>query len=349
LIKKKILILGQSITAHCIIKSLKDKFNITTCGKKNDDLDFDDKIKNIKINYKNKLKIFYYINKKKFNFLIPDGNDTSYLTSSFIAEKKNFIGFEKFSTTKTIHDKIALTKFLNNNNIPLPRFHIINKNSNLKKINFKFPLFYRPSDQNSGIGVKKISDIKNLKKIISINKKYKNHLFTKFINGKLLSHSILISKKKNIDFFVDEYCKNYKVNFSVSPSIINENSKKKIKTISKKIIQILNLKSGLLHIQYMIKGRNIYFIEACRRCPGDFYGILIKKSYHYDYYKNYANNFLGINLDERIKKKTIKYYRKTIYRSSEINKIKKKYNNIIFYRSYKQKKIKRKIGIAIYN
>ena len=46
------------------------------------------------------------------------------------------------------------------------------------------------------------------------------------------------------------------------------------------------------------KNFDFYFIELTRRCPGDLYSLLIKKSTNYEYVKNYVNCLIGLNFEE---------------------------------------------------
>ena len=135
---------------------------------------------------------------------------------------------------------------------------------------------------------------------------------------------------------------------SEAPFSINNKEKKKIKKISNIIKDEFKLKSGLLHIQYLFNGKNYFFIEACRRCPGDFYGDLIRKVFKYNYYKNYANSFLGKKIEKLDKKRINKFYRKTIFNEKEIINLKKK-KNFNFFKSYRNYKKNQKIGVVIHN
>ena len=342
---KKVLILGEGITAHRILKEIKVKYKIFVCGTKKNNLEFSKDVEHIKIDYKNKKKILYKIKKLGIDYIIPDGNDISYLSSSYIANKLNLIGFEKYKDSKIIHDKFLIAKRLNKFKFYPRIFKIGEINKDKKKI---FPIIFRPRLNHSGKNVKKINNLREYRDL-SKKKFFKNGIFNKFIKGKLFSHSFLIDGNKTLDFFVKENQQNFLVTSSQAPFLINNKEKKRIKKISNIIKDEFELKSGLLHIQYLFDGKNYFFIEACRRCPGDFYGDLIKKVYKYNYYKNYANFFLGKKIEKLNDKKIEKFFRKTIFYKKEIVTLKKKTRKFNFFKSYPSHKKNQKIGVAIYN
>ena len=160
----KILIVGTGVTANEICKRLKKRYHISTCGINKYDLAVKNSDKHYVFSYKNKLKLLKFCKKKKFNNIIPDGNEVSYLVSSYIAEKLKFTGFENYKTTKNILSKINFNVICKQNNIPVPKFSL-KKNNNNDNINL--PLIYRPEFTESGKNIFKInnkSDLFNLKK-----------------------------------------------------------------------------------------------------------------------------------------------------------------------------------------
>ncbi len=342
---KKILLLGEGITVHRIINEIKGKYKIFVCGKKNNNLEFDKDVLHIKIDYKNKKKILSLAKKLKIKFIIPDGNDVSYLTSSYVANKLNLIGFENFEQSKKIHDKLLTSKKLSKYKF-YPK--IIKRNqikSNGKKF---FPLIFRPRMGHSGINTKKISRFEEFQKIYK--KGFENMgILSKFIKGQLFSHSIFIDSEQTVDFFVKENVKDFLVISSQAPYLISNKKKKLVRSISRIIKDELRVSRGLLHIQYISSGKKIFFVEACKRCPGDFYGDLIKKTFNYNYYKNYANFFLGRKIENLTFKNTKKFYRRTIFNYKELYKIKKKSDKFYFFKSYKKVRVGKKIGVVIFN
>jgi len=340
-LKKKILILGQGITSHQIIKEVGKNYDVYVCGKKEGDIEFKN-VNHFRIDYKEKSKLLKLLRKNKFDFLVPDGNDTSYLTCSFLSEKFNFHGFEDYKTTKILNSKIKLNHKLSKKEF-VPKI-IKKRDLHLLKKNF-FPVIFRPDKSESGKGVKKFE---TLDQFISFKKKNKqNGIFNEYIDGEHFSCSVFFDKEKFKFFFVREKCVAFKVKYSSSPFNLNKDVQKKVVAIAKYIIAFFKLKNGLLHIQFIKRKNEVFLIELTRRAPGDFFGCLISKSYNFNYYKNYLNTFLKKKLIIN-KEKKIKFFRETVYSRSRLFKIRNKFRNCSFYKSYSKKFKNTKIGVAIY-
>ncbi len=311
--KTKVLIVGKGITAHQIFKNIKKKYQIYICGKKNDDFDFPKKITQYKIDYKNKKKILELCKKEKIKFIIPDGNEVSYLTSSYVAKKLKLPGYEDFIKTKTLHNKkdffTAIKTKLNSPKI-----------IDVKKKKIDFPIIAKPVNLHSGIGIEKIDSAISLKRFFKNKKNIKTkYYFSKFINGELFSHSILFNENKKIDFYVKEEVNNYKVIKSFAPYLLSNNVIKYLNKNFFEIIKKFKLKNGILHLQYIINNEKPFLIEVTRRSPGDFYGLLIEKAYGYNYYLNYANIFLNQKIS--LKKNKNKNKNKIFFRETIFNKL----------------------------
>jgi phosphoribosylamine-glycine ligase len=290
-LKKKVLIIGNSDYLAPIIKILKKKrIKYYFVGITRHNSKF--KKKNIiNINYKYRKQLLKIAKKIRITHIIPDSNDVSYLTASYLADKLNIPGYEKFVISKLLLNKRLFYNFCLKNSIKIPKYYHCKKVELLNK-KVKFPILVKPEESYSGIGIIKISHKNELKKI----KHKKKLLFSEFIKGKLYSHSCFVEDNKIINsYFVREFCLNYPyaVDFSKTEKLqVNKLQKEVIEEVNK-IIKLLNIKSGLMHTQYIINNKKIYLIEVTRRLPGDFYSELIKLSFgNSNYINNYVNNFI---------------------------------------------------------
>jgi hypothetical protein len=334
LIKRKVLIIGVSDYLLPIIKILKKKKivylqvgrTLSNCKKI------------FKFDYSKKNKILIFAKKIKATHIIPDGNDTAYLTASYVANKLGMPGYEPFKISDLLLNKKLFYNFCYNNNLPIPKFFLIKKNLLLNS-RVKFPILLKPENSYSGIGIVRINNKSDIKKINSKNK----ILFTEFKKGRLYSHSCFIKKNEIVrSYFVKEFCINYPyaVDFSKTEKGEPNNLQKKLIIKIKKIIKLLNIKSGLIHTQFIVNKNQFYLIEITRRIPGDFYGDLIRCSYsNNDYYVNYVNNFISENYHFSKKIKFTKSIRKNFFETE-----KKKFSEVL-----KKYKILKKKKIYLYN
>jgi hypothetical protein len=332
LIKKKILIVGISDYLYPVIKILqKKKIKHYLVGINQINSKFSNR--NIfKINYKNKKKLLNIAKEKKITHIIPDCNDVSYLTASYLANKLSVPGYEHFKISKLLLNKRLFYNFCLKNKIKIPKFYYCKKEQLFNK-SIKFPILLKPEESYSGKGIIKIFNKIQLKNI-----KYKNKLlFSEFVKGKLYSHSCYVKNNKIIDsYFVREYCLHYPytVDFSKTEKLhINKLGRKVIKEIDK-IVKLLKIQSGLMHTQFIVNKNKIYLIEVTRRLPGDFYNELIKLSYgNNNYINNYVNNFISekFSLEKNNFQKSL---RKNFFNEEKF-KLKKILNN---YKIFDQKK-----------
>lgn len=332
MIKKKVLIIGVSDYLLPVIKILKKKkIEYYQVGAYQSNYRKSKKI--FKFDYSKKKNILFFAKKIKATHIIPDCNDTAYLTASYIANKLNMPGYEPLKISNLLLNKKLFYNFCNKNNLSIPKFYFCKKNTLLNSV-VKFPILKKPQNSYSGIGIIKINDKNDLKKI---NNKTK-FLYSEFKKGKLYSHSCFIDNNEiQNSYFVREFCINYPyaVDFSKTEKLKPSRLQKRLITEINKIIKLLNIKSGLVHTQFIVNKSKFYLIEVTRRLPGDFYGDLIKLSYrNNDYYLNFVNNFISENLYFSKKIKFIKCIRKNFFKNESKN-----FNKIL--KNYKISKIKK--------
>ena len=301
---EKAILLGSSFSALPILKNLKTlNLYVIVCGNNPNDVCVNLADEYLNVNYANKENLYKELKNKKFDYLIPSCNDLAYISGSYIAEKLSLPGYDSYKTANLIFKKNFYRKFLNKNNIRSPK--LINLNHKLK-----YPFIIKPIDSFSGKGIFKINnaiEMQNTKIDSILNSKRSKIVAEEYIKGTLHSHSAFIKKNKIIaDFFVDEFCTTYKyqVNCSNYPSLISARIKTDVRSEISKIINLLNLKNGLFHTQFIIKKNEIYIVESMRRCPGDLYPELIIKSTNHNYWKYYISSFLGedVKLKPRMNK-----------------------------------------------
>lgn len=328
MIREKILIIGNSDYLKPITKILDNKKkNYCRVGLKN----FSKNINKLNFDYSDKKKTLSFAKKNKTTYIIPDANDVSYLTSSYVANKLKISGYEPYKISNLLINKKKFYIFCKKNKISIPNFFFGKKKEFIKN-KPKLPYLIKPERSYSGIGIKKIkkySDLDNLK-----DKKY---LFTEFKKGQLFSCSCFLDNGKiKKSYFVKEYCINYPytVDFSKIENNKNTKFKKKILNELNKLIKLLNIKSGLMHCQFIKNKKKNYIIEVTRRLPGDFYNELIKLSYgNNNYINNYVNNFISekFSLEKNNFQKSL---RKNFFNEEKF-KLKKILNN---YKIFEQKK-----------
>lgn len=309
---KTVLLIGSSYSSLPILFYLKKlKYRVYVCGAYKNDPAHLYADKSFFIDYSKKEELLRLCINEHFDFIVPSCNDYAYNSASFVADKlKNFCGFDNFETTMLLHTKSKFRKYLIENNFSSPK-----KYNNIDKLDF--PVLIKPNAQFSGRGIIKINNENELKNINNIE----NCVIEEYVEGDLYSHSVFIKNGKiEKDFFVREVCSVYEYQVDISwVESLNANLIKKIRNEINRLIKQLNLTDGLLHTQFIVNENNFYLIETMRRCPGDLYGELIKKSTNFDYIKYYVEPFINKqnNFDFESKEKNI--IRHTISTAFDIN------------------------------
>lgn len=336
---KKVLLCDANFCVLPILQSIMSKnYNLSVVGSLADDPAHQIAHNSFLIDY-SKVEILYkHIQEKKYNFIVPGCNDRSYLSLSEIAEKLNYVGFDKYETALTIHHKDKFRIFAQNHLYPVPKSVY-----NITEIGLlKFPIMIKPIDSFSGKGIYKVNNISDVEKYWNEARKYSkndNVIAEEFIEGKLYSHSAFIKNKKIIvDFFVNEYCTvyPYQVNSSNITTELCETIQNKLRVWTEQFANDLNLVDGLIHTQFISDNKMFFLIEIARRCPGDLYSQLIEKSTGIDYAELYMTPFLGKELPDKIEKKenrfisrhTVSVEKECIFISSGVNLENKNIQNV---------------------
>lgn len=121
-------------------------------------------------------------------------------------------------------------------------------------------------------------------------------LIEEYIEGQLYSYSVFIKNRQaTAGFFVKEgsSANRFAVDTSFVVRDMSENLVGNFNRLVANIANLLLLKDGLLHIQFILRGNKPFLIEATRRCPGDLYASLIEFSTGYPYAAHYASAFIG--------------------------------------------------------
>ncbi|OQY48102.1 MAG: hypothetical protein B6247_25620 [Candidatus Parabeggiatoa sp. nov. 2] len=211
-------------------------------------------------------------------------NDFSALSSAYVAENLGLPGHDLYETAKIIHHKDLYRKFALKHGISSPiamGFTGIKEALNHIE-SLSFPLIIKPVDLTGGKGVSTINDLQQVKP--ALNKAFlashaKRIVVEEFITGSRHGFSAFLHNGRIIFFFSDNehYFKNpYLVSAASTPSIVSSSIEKKLCLKSEKIASLLSLKTGIFHIQYILRKEEPVIIEICRRAPGDLYVKLVE-------------------------------------------------------------------------
>lgn len=218
-------------------------------------------------------------------------NDFSALSSAFAAERLGLPGHDPFETSKILHHKDSYRSFATNHNIATPQaMGFDSRDEALKSASsLTPPLIIKPVDLTGGKGVTTITNLSQLEtaidKAFSLSRA-KRIVIEEFISGSRHGFSCFIVDGRVVFYFSDNehyFLNQYMVSAASTPGNVPVAAERKLCDYAVKISELLSLKTGIFHIQYILKGDDPVIIEICRRAPGDLYIKLVEHATGVDY------------------------------------------------------------------
>ncbi|HOI74681.1 MAG TPA: ATP-grasp domain-containing protein [Syntrophales bacterium] len=218
-------------------------------------------------------------------------NDFSALSSSYAAEKLGLPGHDTYNVAKIIHHKDRYREFAKKAGIttPLAKGFKRKKDALLWTETLTLPVIVKPVDLTGGKGISEIRQMDDAEKAIDSAfkiSKIKRIVIEEFIVGTRHGFSVFLVDGRVVFFFSDNehyYLNPYLVSAASVPSIVPKEVEKKLCAVAEKISSILSLKTGIFHMQYILRGDDPIIIEICRRAPGDLYIKLVEHATGIDY------------------------------------------------------------------
>lgn len=304
--KKKILIVGGSHSEIPLVKAAKELgLYVITTGNQSNGLAHQYSDENYICDYSDNKEIYQLAKKLQIDYICFGAHDLSYFSTVYTASKLGIEVFDDMKTAQILHHKDKFKKFCLEHNILSPKAKSFTDENQAMEYtkSITFPCIVKPIDMGGGKGISKITsstDIENSIKNAFKYSKLKIIVIENFFEGSLHSFSTFIVDKKVKFYFEDTEipCQNnpYGVCTSISPS---QNIEKVVTTLiseTEKISNLLNLKDGLLHMQYLRNNDEIAIVELTRRMPGDMYNIPVETSTGFEY----ANNIIKIAIGQKI-------------------------------------------------
>jgi len=218
-------------------------------------------------------------------------NDFSALSAAYTSEKLGLPGHDPYKVAQTIHHKDLYRQFASEHGIATPRaIGFTNKKDALAGIeSLPLPVIIKPVDLSGGKGISTINKMDEAE--AAIDKAFtilrtKRVVVEEFISGSRHGFSAFLVNGRVVFFFSDNehyFLNPYMVSAASTPGIINPGVEKKLCVESEKIASLLSLKTGIFHIQYILRNEEPVIIEICRRAPGDLYIKLVEHATGVDY------------------------------------------------------------------
>ena len=236
------------------------------------------------------------------NGITSIASDTAVPTINYVASKLGLISnSDDYSQVTT--NKYMMRQCFMENNVPSPKFTLVDSKNQYQIKGFKFPLIVKPTDRSGSRGVEKVLDPVQLDKAIerAQNESFENKaIIEEFVTGKEISvESISYHGKHYVLQITDKVTTGAPFFVELEhhqPSSLPEEIKVKVKQIVLHALDALHIQYGASHSELKItEDGDIRVIEIGARMGGDFIGSnLVQLSTGYDFMKGVIEVALGL-------------------------------------------------------
>ena len=304
--KKKLLLAGGSYADIPMILSAKKLgYHVITSGFNAHDLGHQHSDEFALEDYSNKEAMLSLAKKINISAICSSCNDFSALSSAYVAEKLNLPGHDPYETARIIHHKDLYRKFAKENNITTPQARSYSDiGTAVESIETtQYPVIVKPIDMTGGKGISVAYNIEEEKNSIEkafLRSKAKRIVIENYLEGSRHGFSSFIQNGKVVFCFADNeyyYSNPYLVSGASTPGTITKSVEEKLIIETEIIAYKLSLKTGIFHIQFILKDGVPTIIEICRRAPGDLYVKLVEYAMGIDYPSWIVKSSAGIKID----------------------------------------------------
>lgn len=234
--------------------------------------------------------------------ILTIASDLATITVNYVASKLG-LTCNSLECTEISTNKFKMRQAFKKANIPVPKFEIVDENTNLDILNgMEYPLIVKPTDRSGSRAINKILKKEELSDAIKLaveNSFEKKAIVEEYIDGDEFSaESISFHGKHNFLTVTRKQTTGYPHFIEtghIEPAGLSEEIIEKIKSAILPALDSLKIENGASHAEFKItQNGDIRIIEIGARMGGDCIGSdLVKISTGYDYVKMVIDVALG--------------------------------------------------------
>lgn len=237
--------------------------------------------KYIQADYSDKDLILRIARSECIDVICPCCNDFGVYTAAYVAEKLNIPGYDSYETTLMLNNKDRFKEFAKKYNIVTPQAVSFESKEEARKQleQMAFPLIIKPTDASAGNGIHRVDCLQDGVWAIE-------EAFAKSRAGRIVIEPYIEGTQHGFCTFlinqkVVACCSNneysiinpYRVEIDTYPADNYEEVKDILVQQIEKIADILSLKDGIFHLQYIMSNGQPQIIEVMRRVLGNMYSV----------------------------------------------------------------------------
>lgn len=311
---KKMLLLGGSYAEIPLIKAAKKAgYYIITTGNQTDGLGHSYGDEYINCDFSDRNAICELARRLDVDAICSGCNDFAYLSAAYACERLGLPGHDAFETARKIHHKDQYRKLAQQLGIAAPRAYQCRNEEEMQEAakHINFPVIVKPVDLTGGKGMKRCDEEEQLKDAFysAMQVTREDHIvLEEFVVGTNHGFSAYIQDQRVSFWFVDNeqyYHNPYLVSGASAPGDVPDDAIGQLCRDCEKIAQKLQLKDGILHIQFILDKNFVpVIIEICRRSPGDLYVHLVELARGIDYAEYIVAGETGTKMPPPVSHKT---------------------------------------------
>jgi biotin carboxylase len=315
--KKKILIVGGSHSEIPLIQAAKKLgLYVMTTGNQKNGLGHQYADAFYTADYSDNEVIYRLAKRLQVDHICFGAHDLSMLSTVYAATKLSLGNFDDLETTKILHHKDKFKAFARRHGLLTPQAESFGdyRQALTYVMKLELPFVVKPVDLGGGKGIRIVRHAGEVEAAIQNAfdcSREGKIVVEEFFEGSLHSFSTFIQNQKVVFYFADdEYpCPSnpYGVCTSASPATNFDAVRSTLINQTEKIAELLHLKDGLLHMQYLQNGEEVAVVEFTRRMPGDMYNRPVEISTGVDYAENIIRFCCGmqVEIEERPQEKFV--------------------------------------------
>ncbi len=235
----------------------------------------------IKADYSDKELILSIAKENKIDAICPCCNDFGVYTAAYVAEKLKLGEYDSYRTTCILHNKDKFKAFAKKYQLlsPVSESFSDEETAVENAQHMQFPLIVKPTDASAGNGVSKVESplfLQNAVKIAFNSSRIHKIVVEPYVEGSQHGFCTFLINKK-----VKAYCTNneysivnpYRVEIDTYPASTAQEIHQILIQQVEKIAELLELKDGIFHLQYVLKDGKPWILEVMRRVLGNMYSV----------------------------------------------------------------------------
>lgn len=249
----------------------------------------------IPVDYSDKEAVLQLARKEKIDAICQCCNDWGVYTAAYVADKLGLPGYDSYEKTLLLHNKDRFKRFAKEHHIFSPVSEIFDSVEDaLGYGGVEYPLIIKPSDASAGNGISKAgcqAEYGDAVKNAFQNSRNGKIVVEPYINGTQHGFCTFLKNSKVIAYVSNnEYSimNPYRVEIDTFPA--DHDASAVLIAEIERIADILGLKDGIFHLQYILSEGKPYIIEVMRRVLGNMYSVPagMVSNFNWDYWETRA-------------------------------------------------------------